>query len=153
MIPVYQDKFGKPEGNCFAACVASILELSLHDIRGWASAYTAFCTRIEKGEAEEEDESWWLTFQEFLDPLGYHAVWFADPWNAPVGWAIAQGHGPRGLDHSVIVNSGELVHDPHPKNGGLIKIEGYVVIHRCVRRERLELKGYLVPNTPTESSG
>ena len=30
--PVYQTQFGMPNGNCFAACVASILELKIEDI-------------------------------------------------------------------------------------------------------------------------
>jgi len=32
MKPVFQTKFGPKEGNCFAACLASILEIPLEDI-------------------------------------------------------------------------------------------------------------------------
>lgn len=30
--PVYQTIFGKTNGNCFAACIASILEMDLEDV-------------------------------------------------------------------------------------------------------------------------
>lgn len=32
MKPVFQDKFGVPDGNCFASCVASILEVPRDDV-------------------------------------------------------------------------------------------------------------------------
>ena len=32
MKPVYQTIFGKTNGNCFAACIASILEMDLEDV-------------------------------------------------------------------------------------------------------------------------
>jgi hypothetical protein len=39
---------------------------------------------------------------------------------APVGYAIADGDGPRGVRHSVVVLDGQIVHDPHPSRAGLI---------------------------------
>jgi hypothetical protein len=32
VIPVFQTKFGMPYGDCFAACVASILEMKIADV-------------------------------------------------------------------------------------------------------------------------
>jgi hypothetical protein len=36
---------------------------------------------------------------------------------------IASGKGPRGSDHSVLLQDGVLLHDPHPDDTGLLKVE------------------------------
>ena len=52
MILVKQTKFGKGEGNCFPACLASVLELSLEEvpeIRGenWISDTNKFRRNLD----------------------------------------------------------------------------------------------------------
>lgn len=39
---------------------------------------------------------------------------------APTGYAMAWGMGPRGCTHSVVVLDGKLAHDPHPDGTGLV---------------------------------
>jgi hypothetical protein len=43
----------------------------------------------------------------------------------PDTYCIANGPGPRGFRHAVVYLNGELVHDPHPEGGGLLKVEEY----------------------------
>lgn len=60
MTPVYQDRFGARDGNCFAACIASLLDLPLSEVPNFAAAgdaddwwwYAAICWLAERG--------WWV---------------------------------------------------------------------------------------------
>lgn len=110
MIPVEQDVTSIPGGNCFAACVASLLELPLSQVPN-------FC--IAEGD-------WWEGFQSWLGRRGLFAfeVELSDrPTIArvPAGaWCIVSGKSPRGPHlHSVVARGAwergyELIHDPHP---------------------------------------
>ncbi|OGP46220.1 MAG: hypothetical protein A3K30_03875 [Deltaproteobacteria bacterium RBG_13_51_10] len=120
MIRVYQDKFGE-EGNCFEACLASILEIKLERI-----------PTIMKG-------NWLRTANVWLKEnfnLGLLGVFLPSLSNPPlpmdgalqslfdVGvFYIVTGKGPRGLDHACVADSGKIVHDPHPSGEGLKKEE------------------------------
>jgi hypothetical protein len=137
MIPVAQTLFGREEGNCLAACVASILELDLADVPN-------FC-------ADQSDGSWlrkladWLAERELC---AVHASFVdSDPGPKPapadlvtmsewlklrrVGFAIISGYTERGLSHSTVWFDGELAHDPHPGKNPLVNVVDMVVIaHR-----------------------
>lgn len=112
MIPLKQTTFGK-EGNCFSACLASILELEspqdipnyvlltpenfMENYNEWLRPRGLFCLEM-KYQYElllERDRKFW----------GYH-------------WMV--GPASRGLSHSVVGCQGEMVHDPHPDNTGLV---------------------------------
>lgn len=101
---IYQDRFGYPDGNCLAACIASIFEIELSDVPDFGI-----------------DDGWYKRFTEFmvqrfgLQPIDIHA----DQSFAPLGYHIINGDSPRGLLHSVVGNCGEMVHDPHPGGGGV----------------------------------
>lgn len=106
MTPVMQTQVSQPgvKGNCFAACVASILEIPIED---------AFdCWKYT-------DEDWHDEFKKWLYERGLDCVAL---WELPVGvFGIANGQSPRGVSggHSVIWKDGQLAHDPHPDGGGL----------------------------------
>jgi hypothetical protein len=140
MIPVTQTLFGKAEGNCLAACVASILELDLADVPN-------FC-------ADQSDGSWLRRLADWLAERALCAVHASfvdgDPGVVPapedlatmrawmklrrVGFAIVSGYTTRGLSHSTVWFDGELVHDPHPSQDPLINVVDMVVIaHRDLR--------------------
>lgn len=116
MKPVMQTKFGA-EGNCFDACVASMLGLPLEAVDYFRS-----------------EQTWYADFQNWLAPRGLAYVEIdCDPnpfyrFPLPV-LAIAGGPSPRGVEggHAVIVeldNWGKaVVHDPHPDRTGLVKIK------------------------------
>lgn len=102
MKPVVQTRYGYPDGNCFAASVASILELPLDEC------------------------DWWDRWQSWLRERGltmYH--WPVEDKLVPPGWAILNtvpphliGTGPAGVDyevgHAVVAYDGRPVHNPNP---------------------------------------
>jgi hypothetical protein len=140
MIPVTQTLFGRAEGNCLAACVASILELDIADVPN-------FC-------ADQSDGSWLRKLADWLAEEGMCAVHASfvdgDPGVVPapedlatmaswmklrrIGFAIVSGYTERGLSHSTVWFDGELVHDPHPSQNPLINVVDMIVLsHRDPR--------------------
>jgi len=92
MISVYQTIDG-PDGNCFPACVASILEIKIEDVpefQGWDGLRQWLRGR-----------GWVLSFFQPDDPA-------ADE------WTIASLLTLRGF-HAVVCFGGKIVHDPSPR--------------------------------------
>lgn len=113
MIPVEQTRYGFPDGNCFAACVASILELPLSD------------TDIISAAADD----WWGTWQAWLAERNLQMIhWpIVEGSLVPRGWAILGTKPPHLADapgippewqgrvgHSVVAHNGEPAHNPNP---------------------------------------
>lgn len=105
MKPIHQTKFDT-EGNCFAACVASLLELSLESLPN-------FC--VEK-DWPQNFENWCLQKN-----LRYLEMKFCQDITPPNIYCIITGPSPRSknLDHCVIGLGEKIIHDPHPDNTGL----------------------------------
>jgi D-glycero-D-manno-heptose 1,7-bisphosphate phosphatase len=104
MQPIDQTVFGVPNGNCFSACVASILHIPLGEV-------PPFCTYGD----------WWERFNEWLKPQGYYAtiIRYSED-HAPLGFHILSGKSPRGdFQHSVVAMGNDIVHDPHPSRSGI----------------------------------
>jgi hypothetical protein len=107
MKPIYQTKFGKPDGNCFPAAVASILELRLEDVPN--------CRHENDPEDWDADFQRWLTVQGFFyqetvvrgDPEQKRKI--QGHW----GYHTIIGRSPTGLFHAVVGFEGKCVHDPH----------------------------------------
>ena len=121
MIPVYQTMTvaNDGQGNCFNACVASILERPLRDVAA----------------IHPRDEQYWSAWEDWFEAQGLELdLWGAkDP---PNGWSIASGIGyriypdghPRAgkpIRHACVAFNGEVIHDPYPGGQGLQKIESY----------------------------
>jgi hypothetical protein len=141
MIPVQQTKVsthdGKTHGNCFAACVASLLEVG-----------------IEKVPAFEDSESgeWFQWLWDLLRSNGYevHGCRYlgnrkdggVQDWPANAdelnigpgvdGCYIVGGASPRGFvrGHCVIYKDGRMIHDPHPSGAGLNDLQEIYLIQR-----------------------
>jgi hypothetical protein len=123
VIPVDQDRFGFPGdtelGNCFTACVASLLEMPLADVPLFVA----------------EDE-WWDYFKRWLRERGWYPLMFEtkpDASDAPEGLYIAGGQSPRRPDdpcalHAVIARGAKVVHDPHPSREGLLTRQDAIVL-------------------------
>jgi hypothetical protein len=115
MIPVDQTTFGIPGGNCFSACVASLLNLPIDDVPYFMGA-----------------ENWLTAFTEWLRLYSMYPIVFKvntspdDTWR-PAGYHILGGQSVRG-PHSVVARGHDIVHDPHPSRSGLILIEDAVVL-------------------------
>lgn len=116
MIPVTQTTFGAPGGNCFSACVASLLELSIDEVPYFMG-----------------HDDWYGAFADWLKPRGLYPLTFKvragdDEWR-PAGFHILSGKSPRGdFDHSVVAYAGKVVHDPHPSRAGLEGLKDVMVL-------------------------
>lgn len=111
MIPIQQTQFGhdferSDVGNCFSACVASVLEIPLEDIPN-------FCY-----SPREEKDDWFDRFQKWLNHLSFCAITicnFPKDLLANLGYIIASIKSPRGdFLHSVVIKNGLIVWDPYP---------------------------------------
>lgn len=114
--PVDQTRTGEPHGNCFAACVASILGLPLEAVDFDGSA------------------DWWNRADAALRKIGwaYFEAKVAEGWEAIVprgAYYIASGMSPRGIKHAVVHRDGQMVHDPNPARAGILSVEeiGFLV--------------------------
>jgi hypothetical protein len=131
MTPIKQTIFGEGKGNCFATCVASILDLPLEDVPNFACS---------------PSEEWFGEFFNWLKARGYSVVYlyhpeagdvtkvddkvpFSEAFFTPYLY-IATGKSPRGdFLHSVVGQYDKVVHDPHPDNRGIIgPARDYLVI-------------------------
>ena len=122
---VKQTKFGPVEGNCFAACIASLLEVS-----------------IEEVNIDLASDKWFESLQAYLRPKNLYFlevrldVAKSYPLYAMDGiYCVFSGKSPRkfdghdGTNHAVVgrINSEpdqlvifSMVHDPHPDNTFLV---------------------------------
>lgn len=115
MKPVDQTRFGGPDappdevGDCFAACMASILELPLASVPpdlGSSAEWFGHCNDWLRSRGLALISFNWDVDQECAWPKG--------------AWHILSGRSPRGdWDHSTVGVEGAVVHDPHPSRGGL----------------------------------
>lgn len=111
MKPVDQTVFGDPGGDCFRACVASLLELDLDQVPHFAA------------------RDWPRSLELWLAERGLCDVWICwtpDGW-VPPGPHIRGGQCSRG-SHAVVAVGAEIVHDPHPSREGLHTIEDCVLL-------------------------
>jgi len=103
-----QTKFGKG-GDCFSACIASILELPLSDV-------PVFC----------DYPNWREQTNIFLAEFGLAYVDIHLPGDLRDnlveywGYHIIAGKSSRGLRHAVVGYKGTMIHDPHPSGDGLM---------------------------------
>lgn len=136
MKPIKQTKLssedGTISGNCFRSCLASMMEIDIDSIPAFED--------MEPGE-------WFTPFYNFLNENGYefegtkynygkHVDKFNNylmTYEGVDGYILVGGKSPRTYvtrGHAVLYKNGELVHDPHPSNDGLLEIEDFYMIKR-----------------------
>lgn len=136
MRPVHQDLFGAPDaevvGNCYPACIASLLECDLSDVPH------VYQLHRDNDAALTELLAW-------LQPRGFTIM--CHPWGDWVHrWlngalVIMSGKSPRGdWSHAVIgritADGWSLVHDPHPDGTGIVgEPETFEFIVKMMREE------------------
>lgn len=136
MIPVYQTMTvaNDGEGNCFNACVASIMERPLRDV---AAIHPRF------------DGNYWGAWQDWFTSQGLKLVWHRDLSSPPKGYAIASGMGGRyypedhdlageEIGHAAVVFNGLLVHDPFPGATQFDRIDKYWTIEMLEPRNEAD---------------
>jgi hypothetical protein len=110
MIPITQTIFGKPYGNCFAACIASILEIPLDKVPNVMS-----------------HDDWFARFNWWLNKIGLYLIYF-DGWQKEYietfyknSYILVYGPAARGVDHACVYKGSALAWDPHPDRTGLLQ--------------------------------
>jgi hypothetical protein len=115
MIKVFQTR--ESGGNCFACCVASLLELDLESVPNFH---------------QEHQEKWVFPLRDWLKPMGLFPLvcqldisdaFLQDYVEGSGAVYIAGGITHRHSSHACIYRGGELLHDPHPDGQGLKTIE------------------------------
>jgi hypothetical protein len=94
------------KGNCTEAAVASLLGIPLPHKFG------------PSGDVYE----FWTDMDACFERHGFWAL-RKDGDYRPDGLYLASGPSARGCSHMVVMRAGKLVHDPHPSDAGLLKIE------------------------------
>lgn len=136
--PVDQDRFGHPAGNCFAACVATLLGVGTTDVVELSDAHEEWWGRLDRSSTDDEkarvSEEWWDFFGEFVARFGYVRFATTSAKAPPAGYAIAGGPtGRADHGHCVVVFDGRLAHDPHPSRTGILHAEEFVVLLPAAR--------------------
>lgn len=116
---------GQQRGNCWTACIASMLGLSIDEVPDFVQL------DVDGGE------DWWFHTLRWLGERGYLLI-FRDPAKPGPEPYIQCGLSPRSpaadgkpVYHAVIYQGGQLIHDPHPDGLGVATIEdAYVVVPR-----------------------
>ena len=127
---VYQTDLTPQSGNCFAACVASILNMEIKDVPN-------FCW-------EHDQYKWFGAFQKWLEPKGLTAIEIKygpgcmGQTTEGIPCIISGESGNcDGCLHSVVgvvVQGGfEFIHDPNPK-GGFLKSDPQQILFFGVLR-------------------
>jgi hypothetical protein len=119
---VDQTTFGFPGGNCFSACVASLLRIPLGDVPYFMDA-----------------EDWFDAFDKWLRQFRLYPLRFEK--YTPPGYSIMSGTSPRAAKpddlHSVVAFCGEVAHDPHPSRDGVLSLADHIVLVPVLPTTRL----------------
>lgn len=115
MTPVNQSKLYAPDGihngDCYAACLASLLDLPLWMV-------PPFEQMFGRGDWRERTDQWLERFfgMRLVRTQGHE-------WQSLPDFYMANGPARRGVHHSVIYSVGFPVHDPHPAKDYLLQVE------------------------------
>lgn len=101
-------------GNCTQAAVASLIGLDLNDVPDFANT-------------TESSIDFWSEFYAFFEGIGMHAIMIPNNMEPDCNY-LASGISPRGISHMVVMNDGNVVHDPHPSRAGIASVEAAWII-------------------------
>ncbi len=153
MIPVTQTKVhienSKGEivqrGNCYAACIASILEVPITEVPNVEVLF-----HIDNGYSDEvmltflNSKGWELcgddmlkrfhpddntvvpkgfSFRGVSDEKGSKKEFIPEYYEYKDKYYLVSGKSPRGVSHVCIFQNGVLVHDPHPSKEGILTLD------------------------------
>ena len=132
MKPVKQSKLytndGIHNGNCYAACLASLLEIPLWLVPPFDAMFG------RGGWRPRVDE--WLSRMFGLE-LILHDDEDGDDF-LPEFYMVS-GESNRGVMHSVIFSKGKLIHDPHYSNEGIKEIQNCWYLQKLTQPHTKEI--------------
>lgn len=103
---VYQTKLGDPDGNCLAACIATIFSVPIDSVPDFG-----------------QDSTWYENFERYcVETLGVKPfdVDINKTSLIPPGYHIINGPSKNGdWWHAVVGYNGKVIHDPHPQGPAL----------------------------------
>jgi hypothetical protein len=122
---IFSDDEKGTKGNCFTACIASIMDLPINEVPHFASY----------------GQDWFKVFWEFLKdkPFEMNGTWsvqsmpnWKEEFNGIDGYVIVGGESPRGVKggHAVIYKNGEPFFDPHPSDDFIVEEQDIYLIER-----------------------
>ncbi len=106
-------------GNCFAACIASILEIE--------------CEDVFQVQEHFHESDWPEQLNNWLISRGYRWRYATiDEIRSNDTPIIVVGTSPRDCSilHTVIFVDGKMVHDPHPDNSGIVNHKVFEIIEK-----------------------
>jgi hypothetical protein len=120
----YQSDSGRLTGNCFSACVASILNVSLTRL--------PVLEPLPSVEEDDADLTWYHAHNDWLRPFGLELLSFPyrnDGW-FPNGYSILLCR-PGGVPHAVVAKNGTPIWNPMPYSGetvgNIVPFEHWVI--------------------------
>lgn len=127
MIPTAQTRVGS-QGNCFSACLSSILEIPLWEIPNFSTDDDLFL-----GEVQEFLATHGMYYVQV--PIDEPTIQAAFANKSIDLWHLIEGISPRGGEHACVGLNGELYFDPHPPHtGGLVSTDRFGLL--CARMDR-----------------
>jgi hypothetical protein len=131
MAPVDQTIFvhdPQRPGNCFAACIATVLDLELHQVPHFIEYGITFGDAKDPHTASSGSH-WWAMFLGFMAGRGLWVLELDSEVDAAPGeLVLVAGMSPRGVVHQVIYRDGQLWHDPHPSRAGVLDIREVLTV-------------------------
>lgn len=120
---MYDPTHQQPPGNCWAACIASILEVSLDEVPDEAYFWRPGMHPRKSWPAYYESVMRWLA-ERNLTLVSVNVSNVLVDWTDC--WEILSGPSPRDpkILHAVVGFAGKIAHDPHPSRAGLVEVEG-----------------------------
>lgn len=121
---------GKQNGDCWRACIASIIECDIEElpIPIIEESWSEYGFKMDKKLAEMG----WESIQYPVRSIKEGMLTSLDT----NGYVLALGKSPRfkgsGLNHYVVWKNG-MVHDPHPENLGILDIIDFEVLVRVIK--------------------
>jgi hypothetical protein len=153
MIPVTQTKVvvrnSKDEiivnGNCYAAAIASLLELPLTEVPNvevffqiegsyWNEVMLTFIN--SKGWDLCSDDRYKVFHPELARAIRSQDERTDEEYRADLrlmledNYYLVSGPSVRGVNHITIYKAGELIHDPHPTKEGILALEQFQTLEK-----------------------
>jgi len=131
MKPVTQTRLHDPSGlsapgNCWTACIASLLECELAELPDEATFWKPGMTPAESWIPYQKAMLAFLWREHGLTLVEVRSTNVLFHAGVDMPYSILSGPSPRDqqINHAVISRGNEIVHDPHPSRAGLVQDAG-----------------------------